>query len=234
VLNTSLNLQRSNSWISGIVNDFKSNVSVKHKKSVSIPAELIKKSNEFITSYSIKEIIDENFLTKLESGDVKKILSLVKKQSGKSEELSENLIAQKERNEIIVKKKDISKKSDTKKLTIGSRLIIDGKTFSIVEVDIDKIKINNNKNEEYISAEKLDKDFIIRRWKTGDKFFPIGMQGTKKISDYLNDLKINSFEKAEQLILENRGRIVWVIGKRLDDRFKLTNKTKKVLKLCLK
>lgn len=234
VLNTSLNLQRLNLWISEIVNDFKSNVSVKHKKSVSIPAELIKKSNEFITSYSIKEIIDENFLTKLESGDVKKILSLVKKQSGKSEELSENLIAQKERNEIIVKKKYISKKNDINKLIIGSSLKLDGKTFSIVEVDIDKIKINNNKNEEYISAEKLDKDFIIRRWKTGDKFFPIGMQGTKKISDYLNDLKINSFEKAEQLILENRGRIVWVIGKRLDDRFKLTSKTKKVLKLCLK
>ncbi|MEO8232676.1 MAG: tRNA lysidine(34) synthetase TilS [Ignavibacteriota bacterium] len=234
VLNTSLNLQRLNLWISEIANDFKSNVSVKQKKSVSIPAELIKKSNEFIASYSIKEIIDENFSAKLESSDLKKILSLVKKQSGKSEELSENLIAQKERNEIIVKEKSISKNSDIKKLIIGSSLKLDGKTFSIVEVDIDKIKINNNKNEEYISAQKLNKDFIIRKWKTGDKFYPIGMQGTKKISDYLNDIKINSFEKSEQMVLENRGRIVWVIGKRLDNRFKLTSKTKKALKLCLK
>lgn len=234
VLNTSLNLQRLNLWISEIINDFKSNVSVKQKKSVSIPAELIKKSNEFIASYSIKEIIDEKFSAKLESNDLKKILSLVKKQSGKSEELSENLIAQKERNEIIVKKKLILKNSEIKNISIGSRIKLDEKTFSIVEVDIDKIKINNNKNEELISAEKLDKDFIIRRWKTGDKFFPIGMQGTKNISDYLNDIKINSFEKSEQLVLENRGRIVWVIGKRLDDRFKLTSKSKKVLKLCLK
>ena len=60
------------------------------------------------------------------------------------------------------------------------------------------------------------------------------MQGSKKISDYLNDIKINSFEKKEQLVLENRNRIVWVIGKRLDDRFKVTSNTKKVLKLCLK
>ena len=46
--------------------------------------------------------------------------------------------------------------------------------------------------------------------------------------------KINSFEKKEQLVLENEGNIVWVIGKRLDDRFKVTPNTKKVLKLCLK
>ena len=75
---------------------------------------------------------------------------------------------------------------------------------------------------------------MVRNWKEGDKFFPFGMQGTKKISDYLNDIKINSFEKKEQMILENNGKIVWVIGKRLDDRFKITSKTKKVLKLCLK
>ena len=60
------------------------------------------------------------------------------------------------------------------------------------------------------------------------------MHGTKKISDYLNDVKINSFEKKKQLILENDGNIVWVIGKRLDDRFKITSDTKKVLKICLK
>ena len=54
------------------------------------------------------------------------------------------------------------------------------------------------------------------------------------VKNYLNDIKINSFEKKEQLVLENDGSIVWVIGKRLDDRFKLTSNTKKVLKLCLK
>jgi tRNA(Ile)-lysidine synthase len=60
------------------------------------------------------------------------------------------------------------------------------------------------------------------------------MHGTKKISDYLNDIKINSFKKKKQLVLEKDGNIVWVIGKRLDDRFKITSDTKKVLKLCLK
>ena len=60
------------------------------------------------------------------------------------------------------------------------------------------------------------------------------MKGTKKISDYLNDIKISSFEKKNQLILENDGKIVWVIGQRLDDRFKIKPETKKALQLCLR
>lgn len=60
------------------------------------------------------------------------------------------------------------------------------------------------------------------------------MSGTKKVSDYLNDIKINSFEKKNELILVNKGKIVWVIGHRLDDRFKITENTKRVIKLCVK
>ena len=90
------------------------------------------------------------------------------------------------------------------------------KTLKDIEASLFKIDTSD------VGREQMNEDIDAYR------------KGTKKISDYLNDLKINSFEKAEQLILENRGKIVWVIGKRLDDRFKLTSKTKKVLKLCLK
>ena len=96
------------------------------------------------------------------------------------------------------------------------------------------IKIKKAKNEEFISADTVSGTFTIRTWKNGDRFFPIGLQGSKKISDYLNDIKTDSFEKKEQLVLVNNERIVWVIGKRLDERFKITSNTKKVVKLCLK
>lgn len=234
VLNTSLNLQRLNLGLTEIVSSLKSNVKVKHNRSVSIPVAFIKHGIDFIISYTIKEIIDENFSVKLESKDLKKIFSLAKKQSGKSEELSENLIALKERNDIKIQKKTLSKNIYEKKISIGSKLKIGDKTFSITKVNINEVKIGKSKNVEFISADNVSDDFVVRRWKEGDKFFPIGMRGTKNISDYLNDIKINSFEKKEQLILENNGRIVWVIGKRLNDRFKITLNTKKALKLCLK
>jgi tRNA(Ile)-lysidine synthase len=60
------------------------------------------------------------------------------------------------------------------------------------------------------------------------------MLGTKKISDYLTDIKLDSEEKKNQMLLINDKKIVWVLGQRLDDRFKVTTRTKKVLKLCLK
>ncbi|MBK7632650.1 MAG: tRNA lysidine(34) synthetase TilS [Ignavibacteriales bacterium] len=233
-LNTSLNLQRLNSWIVEVLGEFKSHIKVEKNKNISIPLEFIKKSNAFIASNSIKEIVDELFSVKLESSDLKKIFLLEKKESGKSEELSENLIALKERNEISILKKSTSKKADAKRLSVGSKFKIGGKVFSIVGVKKDEVRINKNKNEEYISADKIKDGFILRRWEAGDKFYPIGMKGTKKISDYLNDIKINSYEKQEMLVLENGSKIVWVVGKRLDDRFKLTPKSKKVLRLCLK
>ncbi len=233
-LNTSLNLQRLNLGLAEIVSGLKSTVKVKFNRSVSIPVDFIRSENKFIVSYTIKELIDENFSVKLESNDLKKIIMLVKKQSGKSEELSENLNALKERNEIRIVKKSALKNSNEIKISTGSEIKIARKTFSIFEAKRNEVKIGKSKNIEYISADVLNSDFIVRTWTEGDKFFPIGMQGSKKISDYLNDIKINSFEKKEQLVLENAGSIVWVIGKRLDDRFKLTPNTKKVLKICLK
>jgi tRNA(Ile)-lysidine synthase len=233
-LNTSLNLQKLNSGLTEIVGVLKSEVKVKPDRSVSIPIEYIRKSNAFIISYSLKEIIDENFSVKIESSDLKKIFLLVKKQSGKSEELSEKLIALKERNEIAIQKRASVKDLKQKKISIGDEEEIDGKILLITKVKRDEIKIGKTKNVEFISADSLNNFFIVRTWEQGDKFFPIGMQGSKKISDYLNDIKINSFEKKHQLILENKGKIIWVIGKRLDDRFKITSDTKKVLKLCLK
>ena len=233
-LHTSLNLQRLNSGLLEIVSGLKSAIKAKPNKSVSIPIELIKSENKFIISYAIKETIDESFSVKLEFSDLNKIFILLNKQSGKSEELSKNLIAMKERYEIRVVKKSEVKNSNEKKISTEGILKIASKTFSISNVTRNEVKIGKSKNVEFISADGLSSDFIVRTWAKGDRFFPIGMRGSKKISDYLNDIKINSFEKKGQLVLENNGSIVWVIGKRLDDRFKLTPNTKKVLKLCLK
>ncbi len=233
-LNTSLILQRLNSGLAEIVCGLKSDIKSIRNKCVKIPIEFIEKENDFIVSYTIKEIIDENFSVKLESNDLKKVFLLLKKQTGKSEELSKNLIALKERNNITIQKKSELKNPNEKQISIGSEIKISNKTLSISRVTKSEIKIVESKNTEFISADEISNDFIVRAWKEGDKFFPIGMHGSKKISDFLNDIKINSFKKKNQLVLVNSGCIVWVIGRRLDNRFKITPNTKKVFKLCLK
>ena len=234
VLNTSLNLQQLNHGIEKFADKIKSNIKAVKNKSVIIPIDILKQEEDFIISYLLKDMIDENFSVKLESNDLKKILSLKAKQTGKSEELSSNLIALRERRNIFIKKSPSSKNIRKMKIKVDETLRINGKTLAITPIEGKALKIGKSRDEEFISADKIKNSFEVRVWREGDKFFPIGMQGSKKISDYLNDIKINSFEKKDQLVLVNDGKIVWVIGKRLDDRFKLTSKTKKVLKLCLK
>lgn len=94
-------------------------------------------------------------------------------------------------------------KVETYLLKFGDEVKIDSKTFSIVDLNSKEIKLDKSKNIEFISADNISKKFEIRNWQNGDKFFPIGMKGSKKISDYLNDIKISSFEKRNQLVLLN-------------------------------
>ena len=67
----------------------------------------------------------------------------------------------------------------------------------------------------------------IRKWKEGDYFHPIGMKGKKKLSDFFIDEKLSRFEKEKCSIMCSDEKIMWIIGHRMDDRFKITNKTKK-------
>jgi tRNA(Ile)-lysidine synthase len=84
---------------------------------------------------------------------------------------------------------------------------------------------------EYIDAEKLDKSLVLRSWRDGDWFVPLGMGGRKKLSDFFADEKISLRDKKKIPILESNDSIVWVCGKRLDDRFKITAHTRRAIKL---
>ena len=80
----------------------------------------------------------------------------------------------------------------------------------------------------YFDYEKLVFPLIIRKWKSGDKFIPSGMKGFKKLSDFFIDSKINRLLKEKTLLLCSNNDIIWVIGHRIDERYKATSKTKKM------
>mgnify|MGYP000999685999 CR=1 FL=1 len=78
-------------------------------------------------------------------------------------------------------------------------------------------------------ADKMDAAWCIRKWKQGDVFIPFGMIGKKRVSDYLTDRKFSLSDKKKQWVLCCGERIAWLIGERTDNRFKVSNNTKRVM-----
>jgi len=90
----------------------------------------------------------------------------------------------------------------------------------------------STKNSIYVNADSLEYPLYLRKKEEGDSFFPFGMKGKKKISKYFKDEKMSLIEKESSWLLTDvKGAVIWVVGRRADDRFKVVAKTKRILKI---
>ncbi len=89
-------------------------------------------------------------------------------------------------------------------------------------------EIPKDRNVLCVDADKLEFPLVLRTWKKGDRFQPFGMKGMKKVSDYLTDEKVPVHEKEHIFVLCSGDSLVWVVGFRPDDRFKVDENTKMV------
>lgn len=80
-----------------------------------------------------------------------------------------------------------------------------------------------------LDASKIIFPLTLRKWRPGDSFQPMGMKHTKKLSDFLIDNKVSRIDKEKTLVLESDGTIVYVVGWRIDERYRITDKTTDIL-----
>lgn len=189
--------------------------------------------NSIITE-ALRKSVFEYFNSSLNFDDINRIKDLQKKQSGVMIELTGKLVGMRDRENIIIRRQDLSIWTDKYSVSLNESISLKNGILSVNKIRKDKIKYVQNSFIEFISADHISNKLIVRKWKNGDAFFPFGMNSAKKISDFLIDIKMSRFEKQNQFVLADGEKIIWLIGKRIDNRFKITNETKKVLKLCWK
>ncbi len=136
-----------------------------------------------------------------------------------------------DRDQFIIREKESFFYEDAK-LRIPGITIIGNKWIDADVVVGNEIEDPSDQCVAYLDLKKLSK-LTITHWEEGDTFYPLGMKGKKKVSDFMIDSKIPLTLKKDVLILKSEGEIAWIVGYRIDDRFKVTRETQKMLRLQL-
>jgi tRNA(Ile)-lysidine synthase len=150
--------------------------------------------------------------------------------TGRIVELSGRFAACHDRDHIVFKIAD-DQQPKTRQVEFGKSYDYKNYLVSISTPESVPATFAGTHEVEYVDADRLGKQLVLRPWHAGDWFIPLGMNDKKKLSDFFTDQKVPRYQKSSVPVLESDGTIVWICGKRLDDRFKLTDRTRKAIRL---
>lgn len=158
------------------------------------------------------------------------IYDLVVSQSGKFV-FSADYRLLKDRESLILSPSDFS--TEKREYFIDANQTVVNVPLNISFSPVADMAIVSNKTI-FVDSDKLQYPLVLRHWEEGDQFQPFGMDGkSKKISKFFKDEKLSLLEKENTWLLCSNDIIVWVVGLRQDERFKIENTTKNILKIQL-
>ena len=132
------------------------------------------------------------------------------------------------------------------------QLVVEKETVELFPIDIEKLagkelsfsefeispsfKLQtSNPDVAQLDFDKIKLPLKMRSWQQGDRFRPLGMRGSKLVSDFFNDLNFTAYrKKTAQILTDADDNIVWIVGYRIDDRYKITEKTKTIYQIEVK
>ena len=195
---------------------------------VVLDIEQLYKQPVFMQEYLLLIVARAYTRREVDFSTVKAIVKVSRAETGTSGSLAGERVVYRDRNRLVFRPLAILNPY-SHNISINKDHEFEHFTLNVHAVE--KVEAMENGNIEYVDADKVGEELVIRNWSEGDWFYPLGMEGKKKLSDFFIDIKIPMYEKPSIPVLESKAGIVWVCGKRLDDRFKITPETKRLLKL---
>ncbi|MFD1015125.1 tRNA lysidine(34) synthetase TilS [Winogradskyella rapida] len=160
------------------------------------------------------------------------VVNLLEAQSGKMVKSNTHRLI-KHREFLILADLEPAENGETSILIEADNNAVDTPIGELRLEDVE-VRPEASKNSIFVDKELLKFPLELRLWKAGDVFQPLGMIGKKKVSKYLKDEKVSLVEKEQTWVLTSGDKVVWLVGKRADGRFKVTENTKHMLKVIVR
>jgi tRNA(Ile)-lysidine synthase len=214
-------LKGTNALYSMAVEDIKKKVCETNGSEIRIPVLKLQKYQHTSLIYEI--IKDFGFGEK----QVEEVVKLSAAASGK---FIENDTCQiiKHRNWLIIAPK--VERTDTIGVDAGTeRVCFNGGKVQLKTISKEGFRLLKNKEIAQLDTRNIEYPLLLRKWKQGDYFYPLGFPKKKKLARFFIDLRLPKNQKENIWVLESNRKILWIVGMRIDDRFKVTESTKEVL-----
>lgn len=199
------------------------------QENIKLSITAIMKEPEFIQDEIFRAILQRLEIEPTES----KILSLHKlctQPTGRSIAIGSGVSAHRDRETLVLRK--VGNIMDKlQEVVLGESYDYQGYHITLGKPEPVPASFAKSHEVEYIDGDRLGNQLILRTWRPGDWFIPLGMKKKKKLSDFFTDQKIPRYQKTSIPVLESDGNIVWVCGRRLDNRYKLTEHTRAAIRL---
>jgi tRNA(Ile)-lysidine synthase len=209
------------------VNQFKQKLIEQKGKEQHIPILKLQKQKSFRTI--LWEIIKEKDFT---AGQLDEVIKLMEGDNGSFIESETHRIIKNRRWLIITQRINEDENLHLVITQNDKRIKFAGAELEIKKhIPIHHFSISADKNIGAFDANEIQFPLLLRRWKQGDYFYPLGLNKKKKLSKFFIDQKLSKTDKEKVWVLEMNKKIIWVVGQRLDDRFKIKTSTKEVLKI---
>ncbi|HJU45607.1 MAG TPA: tRNA lysidine(34) synthetase TilS [Chitinophagaceae bacterium] len=176
------------------------------------------------------EIIKEFGFT---SHQTKEVAALLDSESGRYIASSTHRVI-KNRNWLIISPNK-TPEAENIPIEVGDKMVeFENGTLTIQNIQHSTFNIQHSSNIACLDACQIQFPLLLRKWRPGDYFYPLGMKKKKKLSRFLIDQKLSLPEKENTWVVEMNKKIIWIVGRRIDERVKVTGATRQIVLLSFK